>query len=172
MSAGLLARRRDEEAKQVLLLLNDHDVEEEFEQIRASVKAEQAARGSWSQLLKGGPPLRRVLLGMILQVAQQLSGINVLVCDPYRLAVAIWLTWMTGIGLLSTRGTAPKRRSTSAYCSSSCNRQRRQLLAYHLRFHLICRPDWTQTIIDAWCRCHGCCFPRSFHRCWSWAGEP
>jgi len=74
----LLSRKRDDEARYVLGLLNDHDVDEEFEQIRTSVKAEQAAQGSWSQLLKGGLPARRVLLGMILQIAQQLSGINVL----------------------------------------------------------------------------------------------
>ncbi|KAK4549565.1 hypothetical protein LTR36_006562 [Oleoguttula mirabilis] len=74
----LLARKRDDEARYVLRLLNDHDIEEEFEQIRGSVKAEQAAQGSWSQLLKGGLATRRVVLGMVLQVAQQLSGINVL----------------------------------------------------------------------------------------------
>lgn len=74
----LLARRRDAEARHVLGLLNDHDVDEEFEQIRNSVRAEQAAQGSWSQLLKGGTATRRVLLGMVLQIAQQLSGINVL----------------------------------------------------------------------------------------------
>ncbi|KAH7039730.1 general substrate transporter [Microdochium trichocladiopsis] len=74
----LLARKRDAEAKHVLSLLNDHDVEEEFEAIRASVKAEQAAQASWAQLFRGGLATRRVLLGMILQTAQQLSGINVL----------------------------------------------------------------------------------------------
>ena len=74
----LLARGRDEEARQVLNLLNDHDAEDEFDQIRRSVKAEQAAQGSWSQLLRGGLATRRMLLGMLLQVAQQLSGINVL----------------------------------------------------------------------------------------------
>ena len=76
----LLARKRDDEARHVLQLLNDDpgEAEEEFEQIRSSVKAEQAAQGSWSQLLKGGLATRRVLLGMILQVAQQASGINVL----------------------------------------------------------------------------------------------
>lgn len=74
----LLARNRDEEARHVLGWLNEHDVEDEFEQIRSSVKAEQAAVGSWAQLLKGGLPARRVVLGMLLQIAQQLSGINVL----------------------------------------------------------------------------------------------
>lgn len=74
----LLARKRDDEARHVLSLLNDHDIEEEFEQIRSSVKAEQAAQGSWSQLLRGGTATRRVFLGMVLQIAQQLSGINVL----------------------------------------------------------------------------------------------
>lgn len=74
----LLARKRDGEAKHVLSLLNDEDTDEEYEQIRSSVKAEQAAQGSWSQLLKGGTATRRVLLGMLLQSAQQLSGINVL----------------------------------------------------------------------------------------------
>ncbi|KAH9827786.1 transporter-domain-containing protein [Teratosphaeria destructans] len=74
----LLARKRDEEAKHVLTLLNDHDVEDEYEQIRSSVRAEQAAQGSWAQLFKGGIATRRVLLGMMLQVSQQLSGINVL----------------------------------------------------------------------------------------------
>lgn len=74
----LLARRREAEAKRVLALLNDHDVDEEFDQIKSSVKAEQAAQTSWAQLLKGGLATRRVLLGMMLQVAQQVSGINVL----------------------------------------------------------------------------------------------
>lgn len=67
----LLARKRDAEAKGVLSLLNDHDVDEEFDQIRKSVKTEQAAQTSWAQLLKGGLATRRVLLGMMLQVAQQ-----------------------------------------------------------------------------------------------------
>ncbi|KAF2726186.1 general substrate transporter [Polychaeton citri CBS 116435] len=74
----LLARKRDDEAKYVLSLLNDHDVDEEFESIRASVKIEQAAQASWAQLFRGGLATRRTLLGMILQTAQQLSGINVL----------------------------------------------------------------------------------------------
>lgn len=64
----LLARKRDSDAKHVLGLLNDHEVEEEYEQIRSSVKAEQAAQTSWSQLLRGGLATRRVLLGMMLQV--------------------------------------------------------------------------------------------------------
>lgn len=84
----LLARRRDEEALQVLNLLNDHDASEEYEQIRSSVKAEMAAQGSWAQLLNGGQPLRRVLLGMILQVAQQFSGINVCETHSSHLAAA------------------------------------------------------------------------------------
>ena len=67
----LLARKRDADAKHVLGLLNDHGVEEEFEEIRSSVKAEQAAQTSWAQLFKGGLATRRVLLGMMLQVAQQ-----------------------------------------------------------------------------------------------------
>ncbi|KAK5136777.1 hypothetical protein LTR08_002073 [Meristemomyces frigidus] len=74
----LLARGRDDEARQVLSLLNDQDAEDEYDQIRSSVKAEQAAQGSWSQLLRGGLATRRMLLGMLLQIAQQLSGINVL----------------------------------------------------------------------------------------------
>lgn len=71
-----MARRRDEDARIVLHQLNDGDIEDEFEDIRSSVKAEQAAQSSWSQLLRGGLPMRRVLLGMMLQVAQQLSGIS------------------------------------------------------------------------------------------------
>jgi hypothetical protein len=74
----LLARRRDEDARGVLQQLSDGDIEDEFEDIRGSVKAEQAVQSSWSQLLRGGLATRRVLLGMMLQVAQQLSGINVL----------------------------------------------------------------------------------------------
>ena len=63
----LLARKRDADAKEVLHLLNDRDIEDEYEDIRASVKAEQAAQSSWSQLLHGGLATRRVLLGMMLQ---------------------------------------------------------------------------------------------------------
>ena len=74
-------------------MLNDHDINEEFEEIRASIQAEQAAQVSWSQMFAGGLGTRRVLLGMILQLvcdsllkiaiafltyvqAQQLSGVN------------------------------------------------------------------------------------------------
>lgn len=64
----LLAHRRDDEAKHVLSMLNDHDVNEEFEEIRASIQAEQAAQVSWSQMFAGGLGTRRVLLGMILQL--------------------------------------------------------------------------------------------------------
>ncbi|KAK5166915.1 uncharacterized protein LTR77_007644 [Saxophila tyrrhenica] len=73
-----IARGKEEAARLVLHQLNDGDAEVEFEEIRSSVKAEQATKGSWSQLLRGGIATRRVLLGMMLQVAQQLSGINVL----------------------------------------------------------------------------------------------
>lgn len=74
----LLARKREDEARHVLSLLSDHDVEDELQDIRSSIKAEQSAKGSWSQLIKGGLPTRRVLLGMMLQSAQQLSGVNAL----------------------------------------------------------------------------------------------
>jgi hypothetical protein len=74
----LLAHRREEEAKHVLSMLNDHDIIEEFEEIRTSIQAEQAAAVSWSQMFEGGLGTRRVLLGMMLQLAQQLSGVNAL----------------------------------------------------------------------------------------------
>lgn len=74
----LLAHRREDEAKHVLSMLNDHDINEEFEEIRTSIQAEQAAQASWSQMFEGGLGTRRVLLGMVLQLAQQLSGVNAL----------------------------------------------------------------------------------------------
>ena len=61
-----------------MTVLSDHNIDEEFEEIRASVKTEQAAQASWAQLFRGGLATRRVLLGIMLQTAQQLSGINVL----------------------------------------------------------------------------------------------
>lgn len=67
----LLARKRDADAKVVLTMLSEHSVDEEFEGIRQSVKQEQAAQSSWGQLFKGGLATRRVLLGMMLQIAQQ-----------------------------------------------------------------------------------------------------
>lgn len=67
----LLARKRDAEAKQVLRLLCERgdQAERDFQQIRSSVKEEQAkaAKTSWKQLLRGGIAARRVLLGMMLQ---------------------------------------------------------------------------------------------------------
>jgi hypothetical protein len=91
----LLAHRREDEAKLVLSMLNDHGINEEFEEIRTSIQAEQAAQVSWSQMFEGGLGTRRVLLGMMLQLvrdlqmkhdvqstnklqAQQLSGVNAL----------------------------------------------------------------------------------------------
>ena len=72
----LLAHRREDEAKHVLSMLNDHDINVEFDEIRTSIQAEQAAQVSWLQMFEGGLGTRRVLLGMILQLAQQLSGVN------------------------------------------------------------------------------------------------
>lgn len=92
----LLAHGREEEAKHVLLMLNDHDINEEFEEIRTSIQAEQAAQVSWVEMFNGGLGTRRVLLGMMLQLVslpsmtnrpiqtltngqfQQLSGVNAL----------------------------------------------------------------------------------------------
>lgn len=74
----LLAHGHEGEAKHVLSMLNDHDIHEEFEEIRASIQAEQAVQASWSQMFEGGLETRRVLLGMVLQLAQQLSGVNAL----------------------------------------------------------------------------------------------
>jgi hypothetical protein len=74
----LLAHRREDEAKRVLSMLNDHDISGEFDEIRTSIQAEQAAQVSWKQMFEGGLGTRRVLLGMVLQLAQQLSGVNAL----------------------------------------------------------------------------------------------
>jgi len=64
----LLAHRREDEAKLVLSMLNDHGIHDEFEEIRTSIQAEQAAQVSWSQMFEGGLGTRRVLLGMMLQL--------------------------------------------------------------------------------------------------------
>ncbi|KAK4933822.1 hypothetical protein LTR66_015880, partial [Elasticomyces elasticus] len=74
----LLARGRDAEAREVLARLSEDDVEAEFVEIRDAVRLERAARASWKRVFDGGQVTRRLLLGMMLQVAQQLSGINVL----------------------------------------------------------------------------------------------
>ena len=74
----LLAHGHEGEAKHVLSMLNDHDIHEEFEEIKTSIQAEQAVQASWSQMFEDGLGTRRVLLGMVLQLAQQLSGVNAL----------------------------------------------------------------------------------------------
>jgi MFS family permease len=74
----LLARGRDVEAKQVVQLLSDFPVEQDFNELRTSVREEMAVQASWGQIFRGGTNTRRLLLGMLLQVCQQLTGINVL----------------------------------------------------------------------------------------------
>lgn len=74
----LLSHKREDEAKHVLSMLNDHDINDEFEEIRTSIQAEKAAQVSWLQMFEGGLGTRRVLLGMMLQLFQQLSGVNAL----------------------------------------------------------------------------------------------
>ena len=65
----LCARGRDDEARAVLEILSDDDVDTELMEIRESVKKEQAVQVSWIGLFKGGTATRRMLLGMGLQVA-------------------------------------------------------------------------------------------------------
>lgn len=72
----LLARKRDEEARHVLAMLNDHDISDEFEQIKSSIKAEQAVQVSWAQMFRGGLQTRRMLLGMMLQVVRILQCVR------------------------------------------------------------------------------------------------
>ncbi|KAF2018240.1 general substrate transporter [Aaosphaeria arxii CBS 175.79] len=76
----LLMRKRDAEAKIVLTALADseQEVQEGFSKIKESVRIEQATKASWKQVFAGGQATRRVSLGVLLQMAQQLSGINVL----------------------------------------------------------------------------------------------
>ncbi|KAF2875994.1 hypothetical protein BDV95DRAFT_603372 [Massariosphaeria phaeospora] len=76
----LLMRQRDAEAKVVLKALCDSDaeVQDEFHTIKESVRLEQATKASWKQVFAGGQATRRMSLGVLLQMAQQLSGINVL----------------------------------------------------------------------------------------------
>ena len=64
----LLARNRDAEAKAMLEILNDEDIEDEFKSIRDSVRQEQAVQVSWAKIFKGGQATRRMLLGMLLQI--------------------------------------------------------------------------------------------------------
>ena len=78
----LLARRRDAEAKEVLKCLNEEDVETEFNEIRESVRLEQSVEASWGEIFRGGQATRRAMLGMMLQAAQQLTGINVRTFTP------------------------------------------------------------------------------------------
>lgn len=73
----LLAHRREDEAKHVLAMLSDHDIHDEFEEIRTSIQAEQAAKASWSQMFAGGLGTRRVLLGMMLQLVWEMPRLDV-----------------------------------------------------------------------------------------------
>lgn len=63
----LLARGRDAEAKAVLARLSDDDHEEQFKQIRDSVRLEQSVQVKWIDIFRGGQATRRMVLGMILQ---------------------------------------------------------------------------------------------------------
>ena len=64
----LLAKNRDAEAKAVLEILSEDDVDEEFKLIKESVRKELAVQVSWADIFKGGQETRRMLLGMVLQV--------------------------------------------------------------------------------------------------------
>ena len=97
----LLARGRDARAKAVLARLGNDDHEAEFTEIKEAVRQEQAVEAKWIDILKGGTSTRRMLLGMMLQVFQQLTGINVL-C--YYLPLV--LTTSVGLSELTSRWLA------------------------------------------------------------------
>ena len=64
----LMARKREAEAKTVMEILSEEDIDEEFKSIRDSVRKEQAVQVSWSKIFQGGQATRRMLLGMSLQI--------------------------------------------------------------------------------------------------------
>lgn len=111
----LLSRGRDAEAKKELEQLSEEDVDIdlEFEEIRESVRQEMAVQVSWGKIFKGGQATRRMLLGMGLQVCQQLTGINVLCYYlPLVLVKSVGLTQLssrllaTGIAIAYMFATA------------------------------------------------------------------
>ena len=64
----LLARGKDARAKAELARLSDDDHEAEFKEIKEAVRQEQAVEAKWIDILKGGTAIRRMLLGMLLQI--------------------------------------------------------------------------------------------------------
>ena len=110
----LLARKREAEAREVLACLNPSNFEAEFQDIRASVRLEQSVQASWSDIFRGGPATRRLLLGMLLQVAQQLSGINTLCYYlPMVLQKSVGLTGLVS-RLLATANAVSYMLATGA----------------------------------------------------------
>jgi MFS family permease len=79
----LLSRGHDFQALTAQARLSDYDVQEEFRELRKSVRVEMAAQASGSEINKG-TQWRRMILGMMLQVCQQLSGINLCVQCPLK----------------------------------------------------------------------------------------
>ena len=65
----LCGRGREEEARMVLEVLSEGDVDGELREIKEIVRIERAVQVSWIGLFKGGTKTRRMLLGMGLQVA-------------------------------------------------------------------------------------------------------
>lgn len=76
----LVARGREAEARDVLGRLSGDigTAEEELKDIKESVKMEMASKARWRDVFSGGQASRRVLLGVLLQMAQQLSGMRIL----------------------------------------------------------------------------------------------
>lgn len=168
----LLAHRREDEAKHVLSMLNDHDINMEFNEIRASIQAEQAAQVSWSQMFKGGLGTRRVLLGMILQLAQQLSGVNA--CKS-----SIWNVKQRLIpnepcsGLLSTCRSTSLGRSLRDDRQMGCRWQCCLILLHNHHIHCLRRQSRQTSAIDGRRSRHGSCILRRvsrsrYRRCSPW----
>ena len=74
----LLMRKKDAEARNVLVALSDgsEEAQEEFVKIKESVRVEMANKASWKQVFAGGQPTRRVSLGVLLQMVSVIFYIH------------------------------------------------------------------------------------------------
>lgn len=96
----LVARGRDAEARDVLARLSGDGAEDELKGIKESVRIEMASKARWRDVFSGGQASRRVLLGVLLQMAQQLSGMPVLPSGRLPSRKNFLLTDRPGINVL------------------------------------------------------------------------
>lgn len=151
----LITKQWEEEARKALRRLRaSNQVEEDIEEMRAEERAQQAEASISMMELICSPTLRApLIIGVVMQLSQQLSGINA-VNTIFSLFTLIYLQFMFVLGVLLFNEFIYQFWIDGRKCEIRHHRHRRHHGGNDVSFHSVDGQNWTTNLASVRVRGH------------------